>query len=168
MTAWLPVCVVLKSTFTWAGVPESRESGEPRSIFGDVARIVAYAGVGLTLSLIVRELNNGQSISFPFQSNKDDGERKTTKESSINIDILEPQGFVTERVYFDVSICGGPSERLVIINWMSALNYFKFLYYLFPNADWWLACMEKTVRSQLLIFQDFAKVLSFARLEWNE
>ena len=139
MTAWLPVCVVLKSTFTWAGGPESRESGEPRSIFGDVARIVAYAGVGLTLSLIVRELNNGQSISFPFQGNKDDGERKTTKESSTNVDILEPQGFVTERVYFDVSICGGPSERLVIIKLMSALNFilnFCIMYFQMQIGDW--------------------------------
>ena len=95
--------------------PEIREPGESKGqykILGDIARIAAYAGVGLALSLIVRELNNGSSFKFPGQTN--DGEKSTTKESDINVDILEPQGIVTERVYFDVSICGGSPERLVV------------------------------------------------------
>lgn len=101
--------------FTLEGGPEIREPGESKGqykILGDITRIAAYAGVGLALSLIVRELNNGSSFKFPGRTN--DGEKITTKESNINVDILEPQGIVTERVYFDVSICGGSPERLVV------------------------------------------------------
>ena len=46
---------------------------------------------------------------------------------------------MTERVYFDVSICGGPSERLVIIKLMSALNFilnFCIMYFQMQIGDW--------------------------------
>ena len=107
--------VHLNFFFTVEGGPEIGGPGGSKSqykMLGDIARFAAYASVGLALSLIVRELNNGSSFRFSGRTNDD--KKNTTKESNINIDILEPQGVVTERVYFDVSICGGPPERLVV------------------------------------------------------
>lgn len=60
----------------------------------------------------MKNLGDANISYFPFSNRKE--EQLAQPQKGNDVEVLEPQGVVTERVFLDVSINGGLSERLII------------------------------------------------------
>jgi len=78
-----------------------------------LTKVAAYCTVGIATGFGLSDIYNGNEISyFPFT--KKSSKYDTVVHKQDKLEMLEPQGLVTERVFIDVIINGGQPERLVI------------------------------------------------------